>query len=108
MANHRGAIDDWFVQELSKIYNVSTVLGELWIKKEQLILLLDGLDEVDIKYRNDCAQAINQFVQEYGLTELVICCRYQDYQNLPESLDLLSAIYVQPLNAEQIYLFINF
>ncbi len=95
-------IADWLVQELYETYQVSKSLGQAWIAEEQLILLLDGLDEVKEKYRNACVKALNDFIQHHGLTEMVVCCRVHDYEALSEQLILRSAIYVQPLTSVQI------
>ncbi|HIK17392.1 MAG TPA: NACHT domain-containing protein [Leptolyngbyaceae cyanobacterium M33_DOE_097] len=96
------SINNWLIQELLEKYQVSTSLGKTWIETESLILLLDGLDEVKAKQRNACVQALNQFMQTHGTTELVICCRIQDYQALADRLMLRSAVCIQPLTPEQI------
>lgn len=98
----RESIDDWLAQELYETYHVSRSLGESWIKNEQLILLLDGLDEVAAKYRGACVRDLNQFIQTHGRTEIVVCSRLRDYEALTEQLSLRSALYVQPLTQKQI------
>lgn len=95
-------IGQWLIQELLEKYQVSPALGKTWIAKESLILLLDGLDEVKAEQRNACVQALNQFMQDHGTTELALCCRIRDYQALTERLILRSAICIQPLNSQQI------
>ena len=82
-------------------------MATAWVEQERLILLLDGLDEVDVQYRNDCIKELNQFIQDHGLTEIVVCSRIRDYENLSERLKLRSAIYVQPLNSQQIDWFLD-
>ena len=106
-AKQRQSIVDWLVQEIHDIYGVSKSLGKIWVEQEQLILLLDGLDEVDGKYRNDCVKALNQFIQTHGLTEIVVCSRIRNYENLSERLKLRSAIYVQSLTSQQIDQFLQ-
>jgi hypothetical protein len=95
-------IAQWLVQELLEKYQVSKALGKIWVETEALILLLDGLDEVKAEQRNACVQALNQFMQTHGTTELVVCCRIQDYQALADRLMLRSAICIQPLTSDQI------
>ena len=101
-ANKREPIDHWLVKELHRIYTISKLQSQTWIEREELILLLDGLDEVDLRYQNDCVNALNQFVRKHGLTEIVVCSRVRDYEALTECLSLCSAIYVQPLTSQQI------
>ena len=98
----RQPIDKWLVQELYETFQVSKSLGATWIKEEQLTLCLDGLDEVAVEHREDCLKALNQFLQLYGRTEVVVCSRIRDYEALSERLKVKCAIYVQPLTAQQI------
>lgn len=100
-------IEEWVVQEMVEKYQISRVLAQTWIKKQQLILLLDGLDEVKAAYQEDCVRAFNQFTQVYGLTEIAVCCRTQDYQALSGHLALRSTIYIQPLTFAQIERYLN-
>jgi hypothetical protein len=94
-------IEKWLVQELLEKYQVSKALGETWVKSEALILLLDGLDEVQSNQRNACVQALNLFMQNHGTTEVIVCCRIRDYQVLKDRLTLRSAICIQPLTPQQ-------
>jgi NACHT domain len=96
------SIEQWLIQELLEKYQVSRALGQTWVESEALMLLLDGLDEVTAEQRNACVQALNQFMQTHGTTEIVICCRIGDYQMLHDRLILRSAICLQPLTAAQI------
>jgi hypothetical protein len=99
------SIEQWLIQELLEKYQVSRALGKTWVESEALMLLLDGLDEVKAEQRNACSQALNQFMQTHGTTEIVICCRIGDYQMLQDRLILRSAICLQPLTAAQIDLY---
>ena len=72
-----------------------------------MILCLDGLDEVEAQHRNACVQALNQFIQAHGRTEMVVCSRVRDYEALSGRLKLRSAIYVQPLTPKQIDQYLN-
>lgn len=101
-AKKRQKIADWLVDELQSNYGVSKSLGKAWVKDQQLLLLLDGLDEVRAKHREACVEAINQFMKDYGVTEMVVCSRIKDYQALSNRLQLRGAICVQPLTSEQI------
>jgi hypothetical protein len=96
------SLEQWLVQELLEKYQVSRALGKTWVETESLILLLDGLDEVKAEQRNACVQALNQFLQVHGTTELTLCCRIRDYQALTARLNLRSAVCIQPLTSAQI------
>jgi predicted NACHT family NTPase len=90
--NEKITIDDWLVRELNTKYQVSKEIGKTWIKNQQLLLLLDGLDEVLAERRDFCVEAINQFCQEYGETEIVVCSRIEETLNFTND-SLLSWLY---------------
>jgi hypothetical protein len=99
----RKRIFDWLIDELREKYQVPKSLSEPWIKQQQLILLLDGLDEVKEEYRNDCVRALNEFIGLFPQTEVAVCSRVRDYEVLRERLQLSSALCLQPLSSEQVY-----
>jgi DNA polymerase III delta prime subunit len=99
-------IAEWLVEELSSKYQVPRKIGEAWIKRQQLLLLLDGLDEVRADERDACITAINEFQQEFG-TEIVVCCRIKDYEALKNRLNFQSAIYLRSLSSEQVQNYLN-
>ncbi|MEL7072394.1 MAG: NACHT domain-containing protein, partial [Cyanobacteria bacterium J06581_3] len=97
-----GEIAPWLVSELNSKYQIPKNIGTSWVEEQQLLLLLDGLDEVRLDRRKDCAIAINQFHQDYG-PELVVCCRIKDYEALDFRLGFQSALYVRSLSDAQIW-----
>jgi len=104
--NKRQTIADWLVEELGEKYDVRKEIREPLVKKQQLLPLLDGLDEVKAEYRDECIIALNQFKQDYG-AELVVCSRIKDYESLSQRLKFQSAIYLKSLTLEQIYHYLD-
>jgi WD40 repeat protein len=92
----------WLIEELNAKYEIPKKVGRAWVENNNLLLLLDGLDEVEPGQRAACVEAINTFRQEYGLTALAICSRVREYQALEARLKLQGAICLQPLAAPQI------
>ena len=101
------SIAQWLIQELNTNYQVSKEIAKNWVENQQLLLLLDGLDEVGRERRNACIGAINQFCQEYGETEIIVCSRIKDYQNLSNRFHFQGAVYIQPLTLEQIHQYLQ-
>jgi len=95
-------IADWLVDELKTKYYTPKKIASDWIENDDLLLLLDGLDEVLPERREACARAINNFRHEHGLTPLVVCCRDEEYEALTDRLDLKGAVSLQPLTEEQV------
>jgi MFS family permease len=106
-AREQKPIVDWLIDELREKYQVPKSLSKPWIEQQQLILLLDGLDEVKEENRNDCVGALNKFIGLFPRTEVAICCRVRDYEALTERLRISSALCLQPLSVEQVYQFLD-
>jgi hypothetical protein len=98
----RNLFVNWLVEEIHEKYQIPKFQCGRWVKNQQLLLLLDGLDELKLGRRESCLREINQFLQNYGLTEIVICSRFEEYNLLSTRLSFPSAIYLEPLNEEQI------
>lgn len=69
---------------------------------DQLLLLLDGLDEVVAAQLSGCIQPINGYRQAHPLVPVVVCSRSADYLNQTEQLGLQRSVVVQPLTAQKI------
>ncbi len=100
-AGKKQTIADWLVAELNSKYQIPKPIGQDWVKKQELLLLLDGLDEVKAEHRNSCVAALNDFHQNYA-PEMVVCSRIKDYSALSNRLNFQSAIYLKSLTREQI------
>ncbi len=92
----------WIVEELESQYQVPKNISQTWIEQQQLLLLLDGLDEVVEEERQLCVKALNEFGRVWGRTETIVCSRTREYEVLSERLRLQGAICLQPLTAEQV------
>ncbi|HLY29311.1 MAG TPA: NACHT domain-containing protein, partial [Aggregatilineales bacterium] len=95
-------LKSWLVDELNIRYQVPTKIGGQWIDSDALLLLLDGLDEVEIAKRDACVEAINAFRQELGFAPVVVCSRIDDYAALKNQLRLQEAVVLQPLLPAQV------
>lgn len=95
-------LGDWIVQELNEKYQVPLSIGQRWVQNDSLLLLLDGLDEVNESYREGCLDAINIWREEHSFVDVVVSCRTTDYKALPEQLQLNGAVVIQPLIDEQV------
>ncbi len=94
-------IEDWLIEELATKYDVPQAISKTWLKKQQILPLLDGLDEVEVDYRDNCIATLNQFKQDY-VTGLVVCSRSKEYENLSNRLNFQTTVSLQPLTLEKI------
>ena len=92
---------EWLVEELQHRYDIPPALGKEWIVENQLVLLLDGLDEIAAHSQAACVQAITQFRRQH-LVDLVITCRQTDYEELQNSFNVQGIVTLQPLTSDGI------
>jgi hypothetical protein len=93
---------DWLVDQLGASYKVPKKTAQALVDNDQLLLLLDGLDEVRADQRNACITAINLFRMDHGLIPLVICSRSEEYARLTKQLEFEGAIAIQSLTPDQV------
>ena len=100
------SIEDWLVDELCIKYRIPKRDASKWVQNDELLLLLDGLDEVSQEHCNDCVEAINLFLQEH-LVWMTICSRTSEYESLITELKLHGAVLLQPLTLNQVNNYLN-
>jgi MFS family permease len=98
----RDTIAAWVIEDLTAKYQIPRRLGREWLENHELVLLLDGFDEVPPQYRAACAKAINHFRDTHGLTGLVVCGRTEAYSECDIRLRLGGAILLCPLTPIQV------
>jgi transcriptional regulator with XRE-family HTH domain len=101
-SEERKPLAEWLIDELSSKYQAPKKVAREWVEGDALLLLLDGLDEVALQYRDACVQAINAYREEHGFVDIVICSRTADYDVLTRRLRLNGAVIIQPLDDQQI------
>lgn len=96
------SIKEWVLSQLMG-KGVSQEIGEQWLRDKELVLLLDGLDELQPERQAKCVRAINQFFSsEFSPSHLVVCSRKEEYEDYEEILRLNGAICLEDLTNEQI------
>src|SRR5258708_19651787 len=92
------------IDQLAWSCDVSQQLSTPWVRSEQILPLLDGLDEMAAAFRSSCIAAINAYHREHLLVPLVICSRRTEYEDAArhQKLALQHAVLIQPLTLEQV------
>jgi tetratricopeptide (TPR) repeat protein len=80
-------LEKWLIHELTTQYSISRNIARQWVVDNNLILFLDGLDELRPEYRSDCVEAINALRQKI-VFPMAICSRTQEYRDLHVTLRL--------------------
>ena len=99
----QGTLESWITARLKRLYNVDGGTVQAWLRDEQLVLLLDGLNELGLTRQEQAIVKINQFLAETGYPHCVVCCRSEEYEAGQQRLSQLNgAIYLKPLSDGQI------
>ena len=101
------SLADWLANQLNIVYFVPKKTATRWVSENEMLLLLDGLDEVKQEIRAKCVEVINQFRNEHGLTSLVVCSRIEEYTAINTKLSLEGAIKIQPLTSKQVNTYLD-
>lgn len=97
------SLETWMLEQLVQIYRVEEPLARQWLKEQQIIPLLDGLDEMEESVLPLCIAAINAYHQTHPYP-LVVCSGSAEYQTAShtEQLVLQRAVVIKPLTATQV------
>ncbi|MEP0881089.1 NACHT domain-containing protein [Trichocoleus sp. ST-U3] len=96
------AIADWLVADLKFRNNIPEAISREWLETGKLLPLLDGLDELKTR-QEKCIERINEFLQTTSrLSQIVVCCREEEYKAGEEILTLRGAVCLKPLEEKQI------
>jgi eukaryotic-like serine/threonine-protein kinase len=97
-----GSLRNWLIDELHQKYYVPLRMAAALVDTDELILLLDGLDEVPVAQRTECIKTINQFREEHGFAQIVVTSRTDEYNLANNLLQLDMALALLPLTPEQV------
>ncbi|MEM7582838.1 MAG: winged helix-turn-helix domain-containing protein [Acidobacteriota bacterium] len=95
----------WIADEIHSRYYLPRADVHDWISSNRLLLLLDGLDEVEASRRQHCVRAFNRFREAMPLTAVAITCRLTEYEALQASgaaLLMAHAVELQPLTQQAV------
>jgi hypothetical protein len=99
---------EWLVDELVSRYHVPRRVAKAWVDQNELLILLDGLDEVKPEYRGLCISEINALYQQRGISlQLVVGSRKQEYLEAKTKLRLLGTMLIEPLSDQQVNRYLN-
>ena len=106
-AKERPSLVEWMADELSRITRLPEETWRVWLEREHILPLLDGLDEVALEHREECVARINDFRRQKARLPVVVCSRTRDYGSLDTKLEMPGAAEVQPLKPERVIQFLE-
>jgi hypothetical protein len=96
-SSNGGSIAQWVEEEVLTKYALPKRSTRRWIDRGELVLLLDGLDEVLPALRKECIERINEFCRS-STAQTVVCSREDEYLAVQARLDLDLAVSLDPLD----------
>lgn len=100
------SIPDWLAEELKAKYGLRSDTAKKLLQEQKLLPLLDGLDEVKSSHQQACVKALNQWINGdagYSVpSQLVVCSRIEEYEQIDIPLQLNGAIRLLELSEQQI------
>ncbi len=102
------SLEEWVIRKL-KQYDVPPQVSRRWMEADNILLLLDGLDEVQQEYQRSCFQAIQDFLsrEKKHILPIVFTSRQDEYEALPYRLLVRSTIEIKPLSPQDIQKFLR-
>ena len=97
----QATLESWLHDQLDQKYNVPKSATEALLQSN-VLLMLDGLDEVEPKQQQDCVDCLNHFMQNFPTVSLVVTCRSQEYHSLSKPLALDRAVTCLPLRRSDV------
>ncbi|HEU4328892.1 MAG TPA: NACHT domain-containing protein [Roseiflexaceae bacterium] len=97
------SLRDWLQGALRDVLGASRRFAVQLAGSDDLLLLLDGLDEVAAEHRTACVAAISAYLGERDLAPpLVVGCRSREYADLGIQLPIAGAVELEPLELQAI------
>jgi tetrahydromethanopterin S-methyltransferase subunit B len=97
------SIEAWIIEQLYDLHggDRKQKIYEKYLKRQVLLPLLDGLDELGLERQKKCTEKLNEFARTYP--QLVVCCRVREFETANIKLSNLNgAICLQELSDRQI------
>ena len=91
--NTKQSFAEWLVTILNEKYAIRKTSAHEWLDNGLFMLCLDDLEQIGKdKQRAACITAINDFYQEHGLTQMIVCCHPTSYEATKARLQLQGAV----------------
>lgn len=94
-------LDKWLLEILPTEMGVNKALAKKVVEEFQLILLLDGFDEVREEDRKSCLEAIGRYGKDAD-KQYVISSRIEEYKQVTKDAPVNYQLEVAPLTVEQV------
>jgi hypothetical protein len=106
-AQKRQPLEKWLIDEVPPFYNMSKGLFQVWLSGSLFEFLLDGLDEVPEKLRDECIKEINAFMGRFPEVKVVVSSRKTEYEQTKDKIALNGSFMLENLQPETIWAYLE-
>jgi hypothetical protein len=96
----RSEFADWVARHISEDYEIREAVSHWWLDRGDLVLLLDGFDEITASARSQCVTDIKRFLESYGTNSIIVTSRNIWDNSETEKLRLDGAVEIAPLSVD--------
>lgn len=111
--NNSEGFSEWLEQNLvyaAGEYGASKQQAKQLAKSNEILLLLDGLDEIPEMHRASCLRQLSVYLRRISsqralgkmYPEVLICCRRQEYKSIQENAPVQATVLIRPLSIKSI------
>ncbi|MFD7259635.1 NACHT domain-containing protein [Streptomyces sp. NPDC059874] len=97
----------WLMRSIRENYGILPGMFTQWLDRAEVMIILDGLDELKLRDRRDCITAINRFVSEYPTVQVVVACRLDEYRDTGRRLNLRASLLIERVSERKVAEIVN-
>jgi hypothetical protein len=105
-------LDRWLAEQLSRQFSIGRRAARALVAKDRILPILDGLDEMDAigadsVRRVRAVRAMNSYSRGGEAAPLVVTCRSEQYDILPEPIFDATEVETEPLDAAEVVAYLT-
>jgi DNA-binding SARP family transcriptional activator len=94
------SLEEWILSELDYRYDIPKQVGKSLLKEQQLIIFIDGVDEIGRDSTQSFFVSANEFIKLHPGFPISFSCRTEEYALCPIKLQVFGALVISDLSPE--------
>ncbi|MFI2032862.1 NACHT domain-containing protein [Streptomyces buecherae] len=92
----------WLARSIRENYGILPRMFAQWLASSEVMIILDGLDELKLRERRDCISAVNRFISDNPAVQLVAACRLNEYRDTGKKLNLKASLLLEGVDESRL------
>ncbi|MFF3657335.1 NACHT domain-containing protein [Streptomyces olivochromogenes] len=93
----------WFAHSIRENYGVLPGIFAQWLASSDVMLILDGLDDLRLRERRECIAALNHFISGHAAVQVVVACRLNEYRDTGRKLNLNASLLIEGVDGKRVF-----